>query len=191
MSAPYDIAAAQRPHEGESVCGDAYAVSPCAGGTFVALADGLGHGPEAAEAARLFCDHVRGAREPSPAQVMRGAHQLLQRTRGVAAGLLYLDPLHGRLAYASVGNIELTAVSHEPMRPVGAPGIVGKHLRRITPYQYRTRGGDVVMLFSDGISSHCELAPYLHLGAQEIADTILARHGKLHDDATCVVVRCR
>jgi len=187
----YDIAAAQRSHQDEKVCGDAYVVLPCEGGTLVALADGLGHGPQAAEAALLFCDHVRAAQSSSLVDLMHGAHELLERTRGVAAGLLHLDPAKRRLAYAGVGNIEFAAVSREPIRPLCTPGIVGKRMRKVTPYQYKYHGGDVLMLFSDGISSHCAITPYLHLGAQAIADAILIHHGKAHDDATCIVVRCR
>ena len=46
-----EVAAAERSARGQSVCGDATLVRQAAGTTTIAMADGLGHGPAAAEAA--------------------------------------------------------------------------------------------------------------------------------------------
>lgn len=182
-----EIAHAQRPARGESVCGDAFAVvhEPV---ITVALADGLGHGPPANEASEAFCDYVRRSMELGLEQLVRGASQAISKTRGAAAAVLRVDEQAGLLAFAGVGNIELQAVSERPIRPVCTPGIVGRPLRKVVIYRYRISPGDMIVLYSDGISSRLDLKKFRDLEIQQVADEILANHGKRHDDATVIVI---
>lgn len=183
------IGTAQRSCVGERVCGDAFAVWSEDGRTTVAVADGLGHGPLAAEAAEAFCAHAEENGASALEEIMRTAQARLAGTRGVAAALLRIDDRDGFVEYAGVGNIELVAESRVPIRPVSMPGIVGQRVRKITPFRYDMDGGAIIAVFSDGISSRWELSAYKGLEPQEIAEAILHDHGKTHDDATCVVVR--
>ena len=48
---PYDVGHASRPKFGETACGDAVWVASAGDEIHVAVIDGLGHGPAAAEAA--------------------------------------------------------------------------------------------------------------------------------------------
>jgi serine/threonine protein phosphatase PrpC len=48
-----------------------------------------------------------------------------------------------------------------------------------------------MVLFSDGISNRFDLEEFSTSPAQDLAEAILAKHGKLIDDATCVVIKCR
>jgi serine/threonine protein phosphatase PrpC len=154
----------------------------------VALADGLGHGPMAHEASEAFCDYVRRSMEIGLEQLVRRASDAIARTRGAAAAVVRIDEEAGTLAFAGVGNIELQAISKVPIRPVSTPGIVGRPLRKVVVYRYEIGPGDLLALYSDGISSRFDLKKFKRLEPQQIADGILAQHGKHHDDATVLVI---
>lgn len=183
-----EIGAAQRPIRTETVCGDAFVVFPGEWIT-VAVADGLGHGPEAAEAAHAFCEYVGAHASEGLEEILRGATAALSDTRGAAAALIRIADQLQCLSFAGIGNVELQAASRRPIRPVCTPGIVGRPLRKVLEFNYELTRGDLLAIYSDGISGRFALGSYGHLDAQSMAEAILADHGKHHDDATCVVVR--
>jgi hypothetical protein len=74
------------PLAGEEVCGDAWAVDEGRGRSFVLVVDGLGHGPQAAEAAReavrAFAGGPRRTRPRSSAGPTRAAEHARRRHGG-------------------------------------------------------------------------------------------------------------
>jgi hypothetical protein len=183
------IGVAQRPCIGERVCGDTYVVTVCDAMTTVAVADGLGHGPDAALASVAFCAFVEQQTGRSPHELMAEVRPHLSGTRGAAAAVLRFDEETGTLDFAGVGNIDLHADSTVAIHPVSTPGIVGQHVRKILPFSYELDGDALFAVFSDGISGRFDIASYRGREPQDIADAILADHGKDYDDATCVVIR--
>jgi len=186
----WDFGSAQRAYGGASVCGDAVFIGPDEPG-LVAVVDGLGHGPEAANAAHAFVKFVELHRAGPLDATLHEASRSIAHTRGVAAGLVQLSRSERTLRFAGVGNIEVKARCREAVHPVCASGIVGRPLRRVTVYEYATFPGDTVALMTDGVSTRFELCDLdLRQSAQVLAETILSRFGKHTDDATCVVMRC-
>lgn len=183
-----EISVAQRPAENETVCGDAAEIVRD-GETLIAVADGLGHGPEAAEAAQAFCRYVRENASLGLEDIVEGASREISRTRGVACGLVRIDAAERLMKFVGVGNIDVQAVSVEDIHPICLPGIVGRRVRKLQPFEYRLHPGDLLAVYSDGISSRFDLRQMPGENVQELADAILADHGKGHDDATCVVIR--
>jgi phosphoserine phosphatase RsbX len=183
------VGAATRPAVGQTVCGDAFVVAPYSAGTLVCLADGLGHGPLANDAAFAACNYAREhAGEPLEA-IMRGIDGALRGGRGAAVSLLALSPLARRVRYAGVGNVELRAVAKVGIAPPNLPGIVGQRLRAVRIWEYPLAQGDVLMLASDGISTRFELKELVRLEPQALAAFVVHRHHKAHDDGSCVVAR--
>ena len=180
---------AQRPRLNENVCGDVVTVMTKASGLLVAVADGLGHGELAYEAAKTFCDFVREHAEDGLESIMSNAKASMSKTRGAAAALVHFNEDERVVEFLGVGNIELRSVSKEKISPVSIPGIVGATLRRIRSFRYNLHDDDLFVIFSDGISSRFVLEEYQHLTDREVAEGILAKFGKSHDDATCVVLR--
>jgi len=182
------FAFAQRPCRGETICGDAFTEirEP---GLLVALADGLGHGPLANEASEAFCAHVRRNTGQRLEQLMHGATRAIAGTRGAAAAVMRIDEDAGQLSFAGVGNVELQSVSQVPIRPVCTPGIVGRPLRKVVTYRYEIQPGDLLVMYSDGISSRFDLKKFKRFEPQEIVDQLLEEHGKHHDDATVLAVK--
>lgn len=155
------------------------------------LADGLGHGPEAAHAARRAVACVAERTEATLSALMRELHASLAGTRGAAVALVRVDAALSSIEHASVGNIELTARARESVRPFASPGVVGSRVRKVLETSHRVFAGDLLVLYTDGISSRrLTLEPFRALAPQLIAETILKVHGKSRDDAACIVIRC-
>ena len=82
---------------GERESGDRPVVQPFPDGVLVAVVDGLGHGKEAATAARMSTGVLARCAAETPTVLVRRCHQALGATRGVVlsveeARLLVLQP---------------------------------------------------------------------------------------------------
>lgn len=184
------IGAAIRPKRGEVECGDAYLVSWQDDGALIAVIDGLGHGPEAARASRAACAYIEAHEGDSPGTLMHGLHKALAHTRGAAVALMRIRPRAGEMTHSSVGNVEVAGLSKEEVRPLCTPGIVGYKMRRVVERCFPIHGGDILVVFTDGVSRRLDLEAYRHREAQDLAEAVLIDWGKDHDDATCVSVFC-
>lgn len=178
-----------RAYPGEFECGDSYLVRTGKAGTLIALADGLGHGPSAAQASRAFCDFVEKRVDDPLDQLMVDASAALHTTRGAAVALVRISPGAGVLSYCGVGNIDMQAASRGPVRPVSLPGIVGRRIRTTRTFEYAIHKGDLFALHSDGISSRLDFERYRHLDIEEVADAMVRDHGKQTDDVGVVVFK--
>ena len=183
------IGVAQRPAEGETLCGDAYAIVRRGSRTLVALADGLGHGPEAARAAQAFCSHAEAAPEGPLESILTSADHAIGATRGVAAALLRLDP-PWHFEFAGVGNVVLRVLSRKPIHPLSVAGTLGRrNARRVRCERFAVERGDLLVMHSDGVSGRYDLEPLRGEPPDRLARGLLETHGRSHDDATCLVIR--
>jgi phosphoserine phosphatase RsbX len=174
---------------GETVCGDASVVVPFAEGTLLCVADGLGHGPNAREAADVACAHVASNAGTRFDVLLRDIDRALAGTRGVALSVLALEPSVGRALFAGVGNVELRALARAHIASPTTPGILGRRIKSVRVWEHPLADGDLLVLTSDGVSSDFDLRLLTHLEPQAIAEAIVAGFHKKHDDASCVVAR--
>jgi hypothetical protein len=182
------IGVAQRPAHGETLCGDAFAIVPCGPTTLLALADGLGHGPEAARAARSFCSHAEGAAGAPLAEIFASADRAVAGTRGVAAALLRLEP-PCHFEFAGVGNVVARVLGRAQGQPLSVAGTVGRRTaRRARCERFPVQPGDLLVVHTDGIAGHWDLDARHAPAPARLAREILDAHGRSHDDATCLVV---
>jgi anti-sigma regulatory factor (Ser/Thr protein kinase) len=184
--------------------GDGWAVA--AGPRLAALVvDGLGHGPEAAAAARAALAVFErrppaGAdgsppAEQQPADLAREAHQAMRATRGGVLGACVIDPDGGRLVYSGVGNIHGRIVSGSRRdHLISHPGTLGTQLSppRIQTSAHAWEPGSALILASDGIDTRWD--PGAHPGLLERHPAVTAAvihrdHARGRDDATVLVVR--
>lgn len=185
------IAVLQRPILGESFCGDAVLQLAQDQKTLLAVVDGLGHGEKAALAAERFCHCVREHQHDGLESIMQAAHKQMRGQRGVVATLLRLDQAKMRLSVVGVGNISMRSRSLEPIKPISFPGVIGSRMRKLKTFDYALSPGDLLLLFSDGISSSVNLDDYKNeQDLDKMASQIMQQHGKDHDDATVVVLAC-
>jgi phosphoserine phosphatase RsbX len=184
------IGVASRARPGELHCGDQSGFARDGNRVLVVLADGLGHGSEAAVAARAAVDSV--VRDPwGPLdQLLMRCHRDIGGTRGAAVALLRLDRGQSVVEHVSVGNVEVVAASREVMRFVSVPGVVGGRVRKVVVTSQRIHPGDLFVLHTDGLSRRLDLGRQHEMDVNQLARHLVEAFASSHDDAACVVVRC-
>jgi anti-sigma regulatory factor (Ser/Thr protein kinase) len=186
------IGAVSVPKPGEEVCGDSWAVSAGSDETALMVADGLGHGPDAAEASvaavRMF-HRFDGHRVPVLLDYIHGG---VRATRGAAVSVARFQPASGKVIYAGIGNVAgVLAVNGELRRMVSMPGTAGHNARKIQAFEYPFTSG-LVILHSDGIASTWTLERYPNIAARHptLIAAVLYRDLTRHrDDATVLVAK--
>jgi anti-sigma regulatory factor (Ser/Thr protein kinase) len=179
---------------GEQVCGDDwdYRETPD-GHPVILVVDGLGHGLGAAEAAREALHLFRQDPLVGPADMLDRLHRGLRSTRGAAAAVAWIASDRGQVVYAGVGNIGgLVIGGEQPHFLVSHNGILGHEVRRIQEFTYAWPAGSTLVLHSDGLKSHWDLAAYPGLLRHHpalIAGILYRDFRRGHDDATVVVAR--
>jgi anti-sigma regulatory factor (Ser/Thr protein kinase) len=180
---------------GERACGDAWAVHPTRDGHVLMVVDGLGHGTEAASAARAaqreLAAHPEGA---LPDQIAR-LHDALRPTRGAAASLAALAPLRETGTFCGIGNVAgLTRVAGRTRSLVSHNGTLGHQLRKVQAFDFPFPAGALLVLHSDGIATSWRLDDYPGIEARHpalIAAVLYRDHRRSADDATVLVARNR
>lgn len=181
------------PAPNETVCGDSWGVA--FDGPYAALlvADGLGHGPLAAEASLAAVDVF--ARQPFAE--MKGAleesHVILRMTRGAAVTLAQLDSEANTLRSCGAGNVAIRVVSGVYNRSVLAQhGTVGVQMRRVEETRIDWPAHALVVCHSDGLQSRWPpeaIEPLIGRDPTLAAAVLVRDFGRGRDDVTVLVVR--
>ena len=190
-----DWAVATLALEGEHESGDLHLVTHFDRGALVAAIDGLGHGPEAAVAARSAAEALERHPGKPVTELFERCHESLRGTRGAVITLASFDGPAETMSWAGVGNIEGTLLRAHPGggRPresvmlVG--GVPGHQLPVLRANELAVSSGDTLVLATDGVRGG-----YLDLvdagePPQQLADHLLAEYGKGTDDALVLVAR--
>jgi negative regulator of sigma-B (phosphoserine phosphatase) len=123
---------------------------------------------------------------------MQRLHQHLNGTRGAAVGLCAIDAAAGRLDYVGIGNTTIRRFGETDTRLVSQDGVLGQNMRTPRLQTLELVSGDAIVLYTDGVSDRFTATDYpgvlLH-PPKQMADNIVQRFGKDHDDAACVAVR--
>jgi hypothetical protein len=175
---------------GEEVCGDSWAIDLAGSTATLLVADGLGHGPDAAEAAveavRLF-HRFHSHQVPTLLDYIHGG---LRATRGAAVSIARYEPGTRQVIFAGIGNVSgALAGNGDLRRMVSMPGTAGYNVRKIQSFQYTFSGG-LVILCSDGLSTSWTPSRYPNLDAAHpslIAAILYRDFARRRDDATVLV----
>jgi serine phosphatase RsbU (regulator of sigma subunit) len=181
-----------RPCPGERLSGDTVVIRPLEQGLFVAIVDVLGHGPEANELTHVIDAYLARYGSADVSGVMKRLHQHLQGTRGAVVGLCAINAATGRVDYAGIGNTTMRRFGKVETRFVSQDGVLGQNMRTPRPQTLQLESGDVIVLYTDGVSDRFTSDDYpgvLRHAAEEVASNIIQRFGKDHDDAACIAVR--
>lgn len=187
------LGAALTPYPGERVCGDIWAWHDAASGPTVMMADGSGHGLEAARAAetaaQIFAQHAEAACE----DIVERLHRALAPTRGAAVAVARIDPAARVIRFVGVGNISGILIDSGKVRHmISHNGTAGHVAPRIREFTYEFSPNPLVILHSDGVTSRWDLASYPGLAAQHpalIAGVLLRDQRRGRDDASVVAMR--
>lgn len=187
------IAGLAVPYPGERFCGDAWAFHQTGGRMVVLLADGLGHGKDAAEASQEAVATFHKHQNLAPAEILGYVHDALKKTRGAVAAVAEIRPAEGFLSYAGVGNISASVLAGSTSRSlVSHNGTLGMVTARIQEFRLPWTRDSLLVLHSDGLHSKWELLSYAGLVSRHpaiIAATLLRDFRRKRDDASVVVVK--
>ncbi|MEV6741115.1 ATP-binding SpoIIE family protein phosphatase [Streptomyces sp. NPDC051104] len=143
----------------EPQSGDAWACVRFGERVTLLLADGLGHGPAAAEASDAAVRQLRDSAHLPPAELLGVLHTALRSTRGAAVAVAQVDLAEGSLAFSGIGNIGARFRSDGGWQHLlSHPGIVGAHRPARIPCRRLPWSPDcLLVLHSDGLPSRWSL----------------------------------
>jgi len=181
------------PMRHEVVCGDGWTIRWDDTRCVVALIDGLGHGPQAGEAAMLGLSAVEDAEGPGADAYLARMHARMSRTRGGAAAVCCIESDSRQAAFAGAGNVGATLVTGAAARQLPShPGIVGANYRPAPPVRFEARPGSLLLMHSDGLQSRWDLARYDGLVHRHPALVVAVLHRDFdrgRDDTGIVALR--
>lgn len=176
----------------DPACGDLWAISACDQKVSVLVIDGLGHGPVAEEAALAGADAFTRHGMEEPGSVLDEIHQQMRGTRGGAVAVAQYDGAQHRLQFNGIGNIGAMLIGGEKPRGLAShPGIVGLQFRRVPTVTYPDCGGQLLILYSDGLQSRWNLHDYAGLSFRHpaiIAAVLHRDYCRGKDDVTVLVI---
>jgi serine phosphatase RsbU (regulator of sigma subunit) len=190
---PIAVASAERPHPNETVNGDAWSVTWRGERCRIAVVDGLGHGPAAAEAAQRALTTLAARPELALVEAVHECHEALHSTRGAALTIIDIDARSMHLSHVGVGNVEArlwSRVREQRLSP--ARGIVGNILPRLQSTELDLPPDGTLVIYTDGISSRFTLDAMLGEyppALPDIAASLLEDWSRPTDDATVVIAR--
>jgi anti-sigma regulatory factor (Ser/Thr protein kinase) len=190
----WDIGVICLPLASEDVCGDDWEVVHHGSGALsVMVADGLGHGPEAARASRGAVDVMFRSGPSSPAKILHDAHAALNGTRGAAVAVASISVRTGQMHFAGVGNIESRILEGDAGRHmVSHNGIVGSNLRKVQEFSCPWLRESMLIMHSDGLGTRWNLANYPGLSARHpalVAAVLYRDFARPRDDVAVLVLR--
>jgi anti-sigma regulatory factor (Ser/Thr protein kinase) len=189
----FKIAGMAVPHPGERVCGDGWFCHREEDRTVALLADGLGHGWGAAEAAHEAITTFQKNVHLSPGALLGTIHDALRKTRGAVAGVVEIRPRQGKATYSGIGNISAVLINGGSSKNlVSHNGTLGATVSRIQEFPFDWTPGAMVVLHSDGVQTRWDLASYPGLAARHpavIGGALLRDFRRQRDDASVIVIK--
>ena len=192
----YEIGAVQVSHPNEDICGDDWCARVRDDRIAIMIADGLGHGLGAHEAARAASAVFARMYEESPARIIEDIHAALRATRGAAVSVLEVDGSRGVARYCGVGNVSGVVLHAGGTRHsmVSQNGTAGHTAGRIHEFNYPVPPDSIIVMASDGLGTHWDLGAYPGIQTRHpsiIAAVLYRDFSRRRDDVTVVVTKAR
>jgi anti-sigma regulatory factor (Ser/Thr protein kinase) len=192
-AAALDVGVVAVPKPGQSVSGDHWTVEDRPGRAAVLVADGLGHGFLAMEAAKAAVEALRANAGLRPAEALAAIHAALRPTRGASVGLAEVDLDRRTVAFSGVGNISAAVVLDGTVRQmVSHHGTLGHEARHIAEFTYPWSEHALLVMHSDGLGTHWALERYAGLATRHpsvVAGVLYRDFKRERDDVTVLVAR--
>jgi phosphoserine phosphatase RsbX len=180
---------------GEIECGDQYLIKETDDRTVIAVVDGLGHGEEAAIAAKKAIKTIDDYANESIESLFKLCNEALLDTRGAAMTIVHIDANY-KLTYMAVGNVtgvcwkidESGNVMHHSFLLEG--GIVGyRFTSSIRAKELAVGPGDTLILATDGIKAEFEIEPPKLEPPDRLAKTLFDTYRNKKDDGLIFVAK--
>src|SRR5258708_20036676 len=176
----YGIAKFVLPGENESV--DHHLVRCSQSGILIAALDGIGHGQEAASAAKAAVSILKSGLDEPVISLVGRCHDGLRSTRGVVMSLASIDPERGMMTWLGVGNVQgplLRAGSNKPARQeplLLRAGVVGLQLPSLQAAVLPISKDDTLIFATDGVRDDFTEVLSVLESPQRFTNNILKKH---------------
>jgi len=181
------------PKPGEEESGDNWHERDFPESRVLIVADGLGHGPDAARASSVAVDSLKRANNDSPDEILQMIHNAMRLTRGGAVSVVRIMKKTNKITVAGLGNIATLLVNPTKQQTLmSMNGTAGLVASRIKSYDYEPIVNSFLVMHSDGLSNRWELNTYPQIWSchPSIVAGLLCRDvRRTTDDATVVVTR--
>lgn len=192
-----DIGVVCVPLDGQTACGDGWCVRQDADRATVLLVDGLGHGPNAADAADAAIGVFRTIEDRAPNEMIALLHEALRSTRGAAVAVAEVRRTAdgATVNFCGVGNTVTAVIG--PAGPRSLPsmnGTAGLSVRGLRPFMQPWHPGEMLVMHTDGVTTRWRLDEYPRVRERDpaIAAALLHRDfSRGRDDATVLVLGLR
>ncbi|HXA82877.1 MAG TPA: SpoIIE family protein phosphatase [Methylomirabilota bacterium] len=186
---------AKHAHVGGGESGDLHVVCCNQNGMMIAVIDGIGHGEEAAEAARTAGALLQSSMDEPVISLMERCHEKLRGTRGAVLSMAFISPEQKMMTWIGVGNVQGVLVrangvrgnAQEPL--LLRAGVVGSILPALQASVLPVSRGDTVFFATDGIQTDFSTSLSGRENPQKAADRILSHYRSGNDDALVLVAR--
>ena len=181
--------------KGETECGDDYLVKELDNHTLLVVVDGLGHGREAAFAAKKAIETVKlNAHQPIEI-LFKLCNEALSMTRGAAMTIVTIDS-DQTITYKAVGNVAGVYWHIEERAKLRQhsflldSGIVGSNSpTHISAKKINLTSGDIIILATDGIKAQFENTVPRWDTPDKIAHHMFTTYRNNNDDGLVLVVQ--
>jgi anti-sigma regulatory factor (Ser/Thr protein kinase) len=180
------------PKAGEHLSGDKWIVLQKEDIVYSMLVDGLGHGIEAFEAARLAKQRFRENLHHPPSAMIKALHTSLRGSRGAVGAVARLNLSNNKLDYCGLGNITGIITNRSGRKHlVSMNGTLGYEAPKIMEFSHTWTSDSLLVMYSDGLASRaCDAVVEVEsLPAPVIAGWLYQQYAKTIDDATVVAVK--
>jgi anti-sigma regulatory factor (Ser/Thr protein kinase) len=178
------------PMKGEQVSGDDWADKQKSHFKIL-VADGLGHGLLAHEAAKAALHTFMDSRDSNLLDEINLLHLSLRSTRGAAVAIAQVQKDKNVLEYCGLGNIAGAIVGRNgTKRLISYNGTAGVQLRKVQSLPYPFEKDSLLIMHSDGLSTNWNILDYPGLIIKHpllIAGLLYRDYTRGTDDVTVVV----
>ena len=193
----FDIGVVMVPKNGETHCGDSWAMYEAVDYCYLLVADGLGHGKHAEEASQEAVKDFLEHTNLPPSDLMRHLHGSIKKTRGAVANAGSINYVDKTFSYCGVGNIagRIVAGLDKVNSIVSYNGILGHNIpntlnNHVVPWQ----NNSLLILHSDGLKSKWDFTRYKDLlrhDTSTIAAVLYKDFNRGTDDILVLIARTR
>ncbi|KIC93684.1 ATP-binding SpoIIE family protein phosphatase [Flavihumibacter solisilvae] len=147
------------PKTGEELSGDGFVYKVEKDKVKMFLGDGLGHGPEAAEAVRQAGNSFLDCNSCDPVEIIRSMNTAVKKTRGLVGTVVIFDMKSKSWKLCGVGNISTRITGPTISKNyIAYNGIIGMNLpRTLNVQEIEYEKGQLLLCCSDGLKSRWDL----------------------------------
>jgi len=190
-----DWSAASIPISGEEQSGDGHLLIPAPWGVLLAVVDGVGHGPDAADAAGIALSAIRRHADESLPNLLARCHESLQGSRGATLSVCAIYLENETMSWLGVGNVAGVLMRANPAAAprletlVPRSGLLGDQLPALSVSSLPLARGDTLVLATDGVAAAFTEDLSTAEKPDRLADRLLNSYRTGSDDALVVVAR--